>query len=220
MAEPWTETKDTIVAGSGFARMTPITESGGAISAFGTKIDMTMVSEESDEIATEGAAKTEVISKVMSTGRTLELGKDSVTIDATTGYTKTSASEGGDTIEVKAVVSKAVKDSILLNKNKPVVLTIGLGKNALHADVGFAHIIGKFGNIKSTRKEDFEEITITVKGGVSYSGSTYSAFNSAATGGSNTITPVGYDTATTIKAITSDDYTTLLTGVIVRTAAS
>lgn len=211
---PWLDVQGDVVAGGAFARLSPITMSGTkTITAFGTAIDLLQITDESEEY-TMNTPKNDVLSKELSSGYVLESPKVSRIIDATTGALKASADSGVDTFTFKAVLSKTKFDSILAGKGNPFACMKSLGFDTTGAHVGFAHIIGYIDSLKYNVKQDLVETDITIKGGVSFLGSTYGAYNTAVT--TATIEPVGMGTITP-KALTSDNYTALLNGTIVRT---
>lgn len=219
MAEPWIDVKDDIVEGGGFLRLSPITLSGNnTIASFGTVIDLLQVTDESQDYVMN-EPKEEFITKELSTGYVLEYPKIVKTINAMTGYTKAAADSGVEQFEVKALVSKAKLDSILAAKGKPFAAVKSLGFTAGGVHAGFAHLIGYMANIKTNEKHDLVEVTFTIKGGRSFvaGSTTYSNYNAAVT--ATTIEPVGMS-AFSIKALTASDYSSLLGGTIVRTAAS
>jgi hypothetical protein len=217
--EPWTDVQDDIVEGAGFLRLSPITLSGSVtIASFGTAIDLLQVTDESQDY-TMNEPKEEFITKELSSGYVLEYPKIVKTINAITGYTKAAADSGTDQFEVKALVSKAKLDSVLAAKGKPFAACKSLGFTTQGTHAGYAHIIGYIANIKTNEKHDLVEVTFTIKGGRTFTAgaTTYSTYNTAVT--TATIEPVGMS-ALTIKALTGDNYSALLGGTIVRTAAS
>lgn len=217
MGEPWTDVASDIVEGTAFACLCPITMAGAtAISAFGTRINLKQITDESEEY-TMNEPKNDTITKELTSGYVLEVPKISRTINGQTGYVKAAKESGVDTFTFKAIISKANFDAILAGKGNPFACMKGLGYDTTGALVGFAHLIGYISNLKYSIKHDIVETDITIKGGTTLSGSTYSAYNTAMT--NSTIEPVGMG-ALTPKAITAGDYTNMLNGTIVRTAAS
>jgi len=217
MAEPWTDVQADVVEGAGFARLSPITLSGSSvIASFGTKIDLLQVTDETADYGMN-PPKNEYINKTLSSGYTLEFPKIVKTISAITGYTKTAAENSQDSFEIKALLSKAKLDSILAGKSSPFACMKSLGFDTAGNHLGYAHIIGYIDAIKENIKHELMEVTLTIKGGMEFSGSTYSAYNTAMT--TATIEPVGMGALTPV-ALTAPNYTSLCSGVIVRTAAS
>jgi hypothetical protein len=225
MAEPWTEVEDIVVRGGGFGRLVYPVITDGKIASFSTKLNLTMCTEEDFDIAASAAASsTSTLTKTLSTGVIVEAAKADRTIDVVTGYRKSAASGSNqDKLTIKCLLTKTIYDWLMLHRSDPVILIKPIGRNAAGDVVGYQYILGLIQGIKGVAKEDMMEVDITVQGGTSYvadTGGTYTAFNTLATGGGNTITPVGYDDAETIKAITSDNWTNILTGETETTAAS
>lgn len=219
MPEPWVDVQNDIVEGTSFLRLVPITLTGtSTIQSFGTKIDLLQVTDEGEDYSMN-EPKADFISKDLSTGYTLQYPKISRLISAITGTLKGSKDAGVDQFDVKAIIGKASLDSILAWKGKPFAACKGLGINTQGAIVGFAHLIGYIGNIKTNEKHDLMEVGITIKGGFEFlaGSTTYTTYNTAMT--QTTIEPVGAGPIT-IKAFTSSDYTQLLKGIIVRTNAT
>ena len=217
MAEPWTDVAADIVEGTAFAVLSPITMSGATtIASFGTRIDLKQVTDESEEY-TMNEPKNDTITKELTSGYILEIPKLSRTINGQTGYVKAAKESGVDTFTFKAVISKAKFDSLLAGKGNPFACAKGLGFDTTGVLTGYAHLIGYMSNLKYSIKHDLVETDITIKGGTTLSGSTYSAYNTAMT--TPTIEPVGMGVLT-LKAVTAGDYTNLLNGTIVRTAAA
>lgn len=215
MPAPWVDVQNDIVEGTGFLRLVPITLTGSnTIQAYGTKIDLLQVTDEGEDYSM-AEPKTDFITKELSTGYVLEYPKISFTISAITGQVK-SKSDQVDQIEVKALIGKATFDSILANKGKPFAVCKGLGFNTQGQIVGFAHLIGYLGNIKTSEKHELMEVGLTIKGGFQFlkGSTTYTTYNTAMT--QTTIEPVGASSIT-IKALTTTDYDKLMEGVIVRT---
>ena len=217
MAEPWTDVVNDVVEGAAVGRIVPITLSGSkTISSFDTKIDLLQLTDESADY-NMNEPKSEYLKKELTSGYVLEFPKIVKSISAMTGYTKTASDSGEDTFELKALISKTNLDSILDGKSSPFAIMKSLGFDTAGNHLGWAHLIGYLGSIKETIKHDLMEITLTLKGGVEFSGSTYTAYNSAMTGTS--IEPIGMG-ALTPTALDASDYTNLLKGTIVRKDAS
>jgi hypothetical protein len=217
MGNPWTDVQSDVVASAGVARIVPITLSGSStISSFGTKIDLLQVTDESSDYAMS-EPKSEYLSKELTSGYVLEHPKISFKISAMTGYEKAEQESGQDMFDIKALVSKAKMDSLIACKGSPVACMLSLGYNTAGTFLGWKHIIGYMGTLKESIKHDLLEIPIQIKGGFEFSGSTYSAYNTAMT--ATTIEPIGMSAYTPV-AIDGTDYTNLLAGTIVRKAIS
>lgn len=218
MPEPWLDVKNDIVEAGSVFRIVPVTLSGSfTISSFGTKIDFLQVTEESSEYSMQ-APKSEFIKKELTSGVSLELPKLVSAIDAFTGYGKAANDLGIDQFTVKVLMSKSNFDAILSLKGKPVAGMLSLGFDTQGVHLGYKHIIGYIQNINESVKRDFMEVSLNIKAGVPFliGSSTVAAYNSAMT--TATIEPVG-KSALTPKSLSPGDYSVLLSGVIVRTAA-
>lgn len=229
--EPWTATKDYLYSGGQFLRLcTDLTVSDAlVISALGsTKLDLlATVSEPTPTYA--GALNTEVkyFETKLSTGNTLRVEDKTNTIEANTGYKATGDGKAVDAFEATVLVGMSDYTALLgLYRNGKSIFAIrGMGFAAYPGDGlmdGFEHLLGKITEFAPTEKDGLKEVKIKISGGKTHTATgtaTYSDYSTKLTGASNTITPVGMSEQT-IKAITTDDFTSLLTGKIVQTAGA
>ena len=118
-------------------------------------------------------------------------------------------------------------DSLItdLRLDKLWATSMGIGRTTAGVVAGYQHLIGKIsGNLKqSVTGSDYSEVTIKVQGGKTYEAATgvdHTDYNTKMTGATNLITAVGKDTGYTIKDLITTDWTSLIQGQIVRTAAS
>lgn len=213
---PWLTVKDIVAEAGSVLRMSPITLSGtNTIVSFGTKIDFLSVTEESSDIAMQ-APKTDFIKKELTSGINLEMPKIITSLDALTGLVKSANDLGVDAMNVKVLASKAQLASLIAAKGLPFACVLSQGYDTQGVHLGWKHMIGYLGNIVENIKRDFLEISLQIKGGVTFiaGSSTFTTYNTALTTAS--IEPVG-KSALSPKAFVAGDYTSLLTGVIVRT---
>lgn len=223
----WDDTQDIIVEGLGFIRLSPCTiDNAGAISAFTTPIDLTMLTKEDSEVA-NATAEPEYKEKNLTNMTKLKLQVTTTTVNPATGETTAAGSNAYDFFEVSAMVGKSQMDSLITNlrADKLWAGCMGIGRTTTGVVAGYQHLLGKIsGNLKETRSGgEMSEVTIKLQGGKTYeltSGVDYTDYNTVMTGAGNLITAVGKETGYTIAAIDSAGMTAILTGQIHRTAAS
>jgi hypothetical protein len=215
---PWLTVKDIVAEAGSVLRMSPITLTGtNTIASFGTKIDFLSITDESSDTAMQ-APKTEFIKKVLTSGVNLEMPKIVTTIDALTGLVKSANDLGVDAMNVKVLASKTQLEALIAAKGKPFACMISQGYDTQGVHLGWKHMIGFLGNIVENIKRDFLELSLQVKGGITYlpGASAFAEYNTAMT--TATIEPVGKSALTPV-AFDAPDYASLLTGSIVRTDA-
>jgi hypothetical protein len=208
----WTEVKDAVIMGGGFARIIPLTSALGVITAAGTPINLTEVAEESDDFALPLDAKVEYMKKDLSTNVSVQILKSPIMIDGASGYQTTADGGSPSTINVKAVVSSAQKAALIAAMTDFVVISIAIGRKVDGTIVGYEHLLGKMGSsVKGTRKYDMEELDIQVKGAATTASLAYNTLSALITAA---IIPVGLASVTMTAPA---DFPTLLTGAICRT---
>lgn len=230
MSEPYLAVKDYITGDTQFARilvgLVLANVTSGKITSLGTaKIDCIATIAPITPTYAAGASDAKYFDTKLSTGNILRRPDNSIAIDITSGYktavdTKTTEAFDG-TIAVGITDYKTLLK--IYRDGTPVVVIRGMGYKAEDESVvGYEHLICKITEFTPTNKEGVMEVKVKFTGGQGYTadtGVTFSAYNSLACGSSNTIEPAGEDVLT-IKNLTADDFTSLLTGKILQTAAA
>ncbi len=209
---PETILQHSVVQGSGFARLVPVTLAADkkTITAFGSKIDVLTVTGETISMPSL-APKIEEKTQTLSTGNVIAVQLATKKYSATTGEV---ISEGAEyKIEFKATLMAKFASQIFSSSGSPFAVMIGNGYNALGQHLGVSYIIGYLDATNYETKGEFSEITLSFKGAELIAGGEidYTDFNTAMTG---TIQAVGMGAQSPV-AITSTDFTDLLAGKIV-----
>jgi hypothetical protein len=215
-------------------RITPVALTSGSLTelaSFGTKIDFDKAKKvtpthvgaaaatatETAYAETEGANGNKY--SVVDNGRNFNVITGAEISDDTNSST-TASSE----CEVFWTPTQRVSIIDIFANGTPVIGTREIGKNSTtQLPAGYEHILGNISELKENPVAGPHTCTFNIVGKDSYTagaGVTYTTFNTAITGSSNTITPHNDGTARTIPAITSGDLVKLLQGKIVYTAAS
>lgn len=216
---------------SGYARITPLTLTAAMIESgdfddFGTDIDLLNITKESDKYPMGEDTEQQYHTQEFGARVTVEIPFDKIYLDEE-GETKTKSGDDFDEINVSAVMSMATFDSVLTVRGKGCILTVGLGEKEDLSQIGQIHLMGKFtGEITEERSGGIVVVDLNFKGKKFTVFETvpptpdvvFSDFNTAVTGGGNTIIPVGR-AEVTLAAIDAADWTQILTGKIARVSA-
>jgi len=228
---PWTNPKDYMYGDSGFLRIVyGITNTGGTLTATSlAKLDFTGVVASPSGSYAGAATEQEYYESKTATGVTLRIPNNAFTVDATTGY-KTSKENTAEKFEVTVYCGWTAYKQLLAEyrAGNVVIACRGMGLKASdNSVVGYEHLCGKITEFAPSQKEEMWEIKLTISGGTSYTASTglaFSDYNTIATGATNKIQPDGVTSEYTILELTASttgtSFATLMTGVILQTAAS
>ena len=196
---------DVVVKGNSVARIIPTTLTGGKIATFGAAINLPFLTDETPEHA-NAFEKAEYLTKRSTQGVDLRIAKQSKTLDATTGA-EVGAGSNADSIKITGPVGWDDAKLLigLIRANTPVAIIIGGGIDAGGNQLGWEHLLGRIsGNISLPRKEEINEITLTISGGEGFAfdtGVDETDYNTVATAA---ITPLGGSALTPVGLVTGD----------------
>jgi hypothetical protein len=231
-----TSNTEMIVQGASLAVIIPATLTSGKISALGTAILHEAITDASVMVPAAASSKTEYISTTLANGVTVEVEKNSMTLDGVTGSEKSGS--GSDSkckiaFTTNEVCRAAYKELVDLSiAGTPCIVCIGLGEKPSGDQDGYAFLLAKItndlersakGNEYQTLKVEFSATT-----GVADTGFDETDINTAFAIGAN---PMGGDAITAIlhaaaqtpppasNEFASADVTDLLAGKVVLKAA-
>jgi hypothetical protein len=217
-------TTDIITEGLGFLRICPITFlTTGPANALGTVTDLVNVTKEGDEFANSSQASTEYLEKQLSNRTNLKLQITKVTINPATGESAAADSDAFDKFDVSVLLTKSQKDTLigLIRTDAVYLACMGIGRTAAGTVAGYEYLIGKMtGNITEERTGDYSEVNLSIQGGKAYTAETGFSYTAINTKFNALVTPTGQTAITPTALAATVDVPALLTGQILRKAAS
>lgn len=231
-----TSNTEMVVQGESLAVIVPVTLASGKISALGTPILHEAITDASVTTPAAASSKTEYISTTLANGVTVEVEKNSMTLDGVTGTEKSGSGSDSKckiaftTNEVCRAAYKELAD--LSIAGTPCIVCVGLGEKPTGDQDGYAFMLGKITNDleKSAKGNEFQTLKVEFGAttGVAETGFDETDVNTAFAIGAN---PMGGDAITAIlhaaaqtpppasNQFASADLTELLAGKIVFKAA-
>lgn len=203
----------------GAVRIVPLTVNGnGEVTAIGTKQDYLNTAEESYGISNADQSSQEYYEIELSGDRTLRRPKNVKIIDAITDTEAVSAGGESDDMKCKLLLELSQKTAVIALRNK--LILVMMGEYDMNGDLAAMQVMaGKIsGKINPAPDNGYLAVSLEIAGKAftvaSGSTVTHAEFNTALTGGSNTITP-NNKAAITFPDIDADDWTAIKAGYVV-----
>ncbi|MBX3044914.1 MAG: hypothetical protein KIT33_09820 [Candidatus Kapabacteria bacterium] len=224
---------DLLYADSTFLRLVPCTETDGKITGLGTKMDFLSIVSVKPTFMSPNASTSEAYftSEGANNNRYSTLDK-SKNYNIRTGdvIADDSSGDASERFECEVFLTATQRKSIidLFTAGTPVFAISDIGKKTLdEAPAGFEYVLGKITDLQDSRERSASKLSFSVTASKAIEINLTAEvpdidetdLNAVATGAGNTITPVN-ESAKTVTALTSGDWTNLVAGKIVIKNAS